>query len=283
MIYPLTPTYVSKLWGSTEFSLLKKYSKKEPLGETWEVSTHKDGSCFVGDEPLTNYCSLSYLVKLIATKKNLSIQVHPNDIYAKKNENENGKTECWFILNASPGAGIYLGFKNGVTKSDFHKAIFDKDDISKYLNFVSVQRGDFFHLPAGTIHALGKDVFLAEIQQSSGVTYRVWDWNRLGLDGKPRELHIDKAMDVLNFDGNFNREIQKKKINTLVENFSFEHNDFKVRTSHENLELTKGTYSILNLDGRINVNNNVLEPYSALYCQDEKLSLKAHSPYLIIN
>ena len=142
---------------------------------------------------------LPYLVKLLDTSDNLSVQVHPDDEYAKFNENSSGKTECWVILDAKPGAGIYLGLKEGVSKKKFSQALQNKEDLSQYLKFFPVKKYDFFFVPAGSIHAIGEDVFLAEIQQSSGITYRVWDWNRVDDKGNSRELHIEKALDVINF------------------------------------------------------------------------------------
>jgi mannose-6-phosphate isomerase len=148
---------------------------------------------------------LPYLVKLIDTADNLSIQVHPGDEYAARVENSRGKTECWMILEAGPGAGIYLGFKEGVSHDDFYKAVKSGAEVQNLLRFYPVSPGDFFFVPAGSIHAIGAGVFLAEVQQSSGITYRAWDWNRVDQSGKPRELHLEKALDVINFDSSANR------------------------------------------------------------------------------
>ena len=206
----LTPHIVEKVWGGSRLAKLKTNinTKNLPkIGETWEISIHKDGPSAVNGttlDTLVNEVELPYLFKLIDTNDFLSIQVHPDDEYAGKYENSSGKTECWIILDAEDGAGIYLGFKKGVTKEVFDNGLAGNEDISKYLQFHPVNRGDFFFVPAGTIHAIGKGVFLAEIQQSSGITYRVWDWNRPGDDGLPRDLHVKQALDVLRFEEDFN-------------------------------------------------------------------------------
>ena len=199
LILKLTPYLQEKVWGGHR--LKPDYST--PIGESWEISIHPEGNSTYRDKKLSelvNNKELPYLVKIIDTTDNLSVQVHPGDEYAAKYENSKGKTECWAILDAGENQGIYLGLKVGVTKESFKKALTKGENMSDLLEFYPVKRGDFFYVPAGTPHAIGKDVLLAEVQQSSGITYRVWDWNRVGLDGKPRDLHIDKALDVISFD-----------------------------------------------------------------------------------
>ncbi|MCF8060529.1 MAG: class I mannose-6-phosphate isomerase [Bacteriovoracaceae bacterium] len=206
----LRPSFVTKVWGGTKLAKLKSISDETilPLGESWEISRHADGPSKLENgqslDQLLEEVDLPYLVKFIDTTDNLSIQVHPGDEYAKRVEKSSGKTECWLILESGPNTGIYLGLKEGVTKERLEEALLQKEDISLLLQFHPVSRGDFFFVPAGAIHAIGRGVTLAEIQQSSGITYRVWDWNRQGIDGKPRELHISKALDVINFEATFN-------------------------------------------------------------------------------
>lgn len=212
-VLELRPHIVAKVWGGTFLSKVKGFSSSRPIGETWEVSNLLGGTSSYNEIQLNEFLndqSLPYLIKFIETTDNLSIQVHPDDKYALKNENSTGKTECWVILKSDENAGIFLGLKAGVSKEQFEKGIKSGADLSKLLNFINVKEGDFFHVPAGTIHAIGKGVVLAEVQQSSGITYRVWDWNRLGLDGKPRELHVEKALDVINFDEK-NQSFQTEK------------------------------------------------------------------------
>ncbi|RLA64093.1 MAG: hypothetical protein DRQ88_06500 [Epsilonproteobacteria bacterium] len=203
LILKLTPYLQEKVWGGHRL----RPNHSTPIGESWEISIHSEGNSTVDGinlSQLINEKDLPYLVKIIDTSDNLSVQVHPGDEYAAKHENSKGKTECWAILDAGENQGIYLGLKDSITKKDFKDALEAGKNMSELLKFYPVKRGDFFYVPAGTPHAIGKDVLLAEVQQSSGITYRVWDWNRLGLDGKPRELHIEKALDVINFDKSLN-------------------------------------------------------------------------------
>tara|TARA_B100000925_G_scaffold262107_1_gene219222 strand:+ start:10294 stop:11232 length:939 start_codon:yes stop_codon:yes gene_type:complete len=203
----LKPYYAQKVWGGDFLSRVKGRKKSDPIGELLEVSILKDSPSSYNDCPLYelfNENEITYCVKFIETTQNLSVQVHPGDEYAKEVENSRGKAECWLILEANPGEGIYLGLKDGVSKERFTEAIEKKEELNELMNFYPVKKGDFFFVPPGSIHAIGKGVLLLEVQQSCGVTYRVWDWNRLDLNGKPRELHIKKAMDVINFDPNFN-------------------------------------------------------------------------------
>lgn len=202
LLIKLKPHIVCKIWGGERLVSLKSLSLKESVGESWEVSVLPEGESKVQDKKLSQVVVaklLPYLIKLIDTSDYLSVQVHPDEIYAKQFENSQGKTECWLILDAASDAGIYLGFAEGVTKEKFEKAIRSGEDLRPFLRFFPVKKGDFFFVPAGCVHAIGKGVFLVEIQESSGVTYRVWDWDRLE-NGKPRTLHIDQALDVLNFD-----------------------------------------------------------------------------------
>ena len=206
-ILKLTPYADEKVWGGEQLKKLKNIQSNSPIGETLEISTLPGQNSTFHQRLLSDIVGeLQFILKLIETTDNLSIQVHPDDAYAKVNEGSKGKSECWLILKAEKGAGIYLGFKPGVTQDSFEKAIAKGDAVNDLLNFYEVKAGDFFYVPAKTIHAIGKGVLLAEVQQSCGVTYRVWDWNRVGLDGKPRELHLQEALDVIEFDEFKNRE-----------------------------------------------------------------------------
>ena len=141
--------------------------------------------------------SFPVLVKLIDAEKDLSVQVHPDNDYARKHENDSGKTEMWYVISADIGSELIYGFKEELTKEEFRQAIEDNTLMDK-VNRVPVRQGDVFFIKPGTLHAIGKGILIAEIQQSSNVTYRVYDYGRLGADGKPRELHIEKALDVTN-------------------------------------------------------------------------------------
>lgn len=217
----LIPAFKDYLWGGeklrTEF---KKQSDLAVLAESWEFSVHPDGlaKVVVDQEEITlkqyidEYLTAkelgtavnkpideTVLIKLIDAKKDLSIQVHPKDDYARKFEGDNGKTEMWVILDSDPGAFVYYGMKETVTKEQFRKAI-EENTVLNYLNKVPVQKGDIIFVPAGTIHAIGEGTMLCEIQQCSNVTYRVYDFNRKDAFGKTRELHVDKALEVLNLE-----------------------------------------------------------------------------------
>ncbi len=263
-IEKLSPALVYKIWGGHSLAKLKGVpaqiveDSNELLGETWEVSVHPGGPSRLSDgRLLTDLLSpqeLPYLVKFIEAQDDLSIQVHPGDDYAQKFEGEKGKSECWLILDHEPGAGIYLGLKEGITKNELETALKDKDDISQLLNFYPVKKGDFFFVPHGSIHAIGAGVILAEIQQSSGVTYRVWDWNRVNNKGVGRELHINKALDVINFEPEKNEESFFKP--TYSDERLIEHRDFEVRI-FETSNQVKVDFdhdrprSIINLEGEL--------------------------------
>lgn len=185
------------------------------IAEVWSLSAHGNDLSVIAegeyagktlDEVVTlnpdfmgeNAKRFSYfpiLIKFIDSADNLSVQVHPGDEYAQKAEGEPGKTEAWYIIEGEPGAGIYCGLKKPLTKDEFLDHA-KTGGIMDYLNFYKVRKGDAFFIPAGTLHAVGKGVTLCEVQQNSNVTYRVYDYDRT-VDGKPRDLHLEKAADVV--------------------------------------------------------------------------------------
>lgn len=215
----LTPAGKDYLWGGNR---LKTEFNKEidlvPLAETWECSTHPDGPSvivtgehagktlaellkehpeYLGKHPGTAG-ELPVLIKFIDAKKNLSVQVHPNDDYARKYENgQLGKTEMWYVMDAAPDAQLVYGFSHDITKEQLRQSLKD-GTVEKYLQKVKIQKDDVFFIEAGTVHAIGAGALIAEIQESSNLTYRLYDYNRVGKDGKLRELHIDKALAVAN-------------------------------------------------------------------------------------
>ncbi len=145
------------------------------------------------------YSTFPLLVKLLDATDKLSVQVHPDDAYAYEFENgEKGKTEMWYVIDAKPGARLVYGLKKGTTKEQFRNAI-DNGTVEELLNFVPVKKGDSFFIGSGTIHAICEGLLIAEIQQSSNTTYRVYDYNRADKNGNTRELHVDKAIDVTDF------------------------------------------------------------------------------------
>lgn len=205
------------IWGGTK--LITDYNKSTTnvkVAEAWELSCHKDGQSIVANgrykgmtlqsfidtnkESILGTNSLKFeyfpiLIKLIDAKDNLSVQVHPDNEYALKNEGEYGKTEMWYIVDCEPDSHLLYGFDHTITKEEFARRIAD-NTLLEVTNKVPVKKGDVFFIEAGTLHAIGKGILIAEIQQNSNTTYRIYDYGRVGNDGKPRELHVDKALDV---------------------------------------------------------------------------------------
>lgn len=219
----LSPAGKDYLWGGDRLN--KDFHKNidlSPLAETWECSTHPDGLSMVasGNETgkslrrvLTRHpeylgshaaaagaapCELPVLVKLIDARRNLSVQVHPDDAYAKIHERGAlGKSEMWYVLDAAPDAYLVHGFTRNMTESLLRKSL-ERGDIEKYLRKVPVQKDDVFFIPAGTVHAIGAGILLAEVQENSNLTYRLYDYERTDKDGRRRPLHVEKALQVLN-------------------------------------------------------------------------------------
>lgn len=216
----LSPVGKDYIWGGTRLNDdFGKNLDMFPLAETWECSTHPDGICTVGSgifkgmgldkvlnespemlgtHPLSSTGGkpeLPILIKLIDAKRDLSVQVHPDDDYALKYEKSLGKTEMWYVLDAKKDASLVYGFARDMQKQDVKDALADKS-IEEYLNHVPVHKNDLFFIEAGTVHAIGAGCLVAEIQENSNITYRLYDYDRVGKDGKTRPLHIDKALEV---------------------------------------------------------------------------------------
>ena len=217
------PVYKNVIWGGNNISkIFKRNVIGDDIGESWELSAHKNGLSIVqngefkgkdlqelfNDEKYKlkvfgthckNLTRFPILAKFIDANKNLSIQVHPDNDYALKYENDSGKTEVWYVMDCKKDAKIVYGFKDGVTKDNLKSAV---DHIEDNVNYLNVHKGDFISIPSGTIHAIMDGIVVCEVQQTSDITYRVYDWNRTDKDGKPRELHKDKALDVINLQSN---------------------------------------------------------------------------------
>lgn len=181
-IVKLNPFYSEKIWGY----------------EQWTLSTHKNGHSKI-ENSKTNLIEhigeeLPILNKIIKANEALSVQVHPDDEFSRKYENDNGKTECWYILEADKGASLICGIKDGHNKESFAKVI-ENDNIEEHLEKVNVAPGDMIYIPSGTVHAITGGLKLIEVQQSSDVTYRMYDW------GRDREMHIDKSLQVIDYEG----------------------------------------------------------------------------------
>ncbi len=225
LVYPLLfePNLHTIVWGGDKLCPYKGMEpSNEPIGESWEVSAVESSPCIIANGPLKGRDLISVvnewgkellgeavykqyggklplLVKFIDAKKDLSIQVHPNDELAKRMHNKFGKTEMWYIIDAEPGAALYSGFKERISKDEYKQRVAD-GTICDVLARHEVKPGDVFFIPAGRVHAICGGIMLAEVQQSSDVTYRIFDYNRPGLDGKPRELHTELAAEAIDFD-----------------------------------------------------------------------------------
>jgi len=243
-LYPLKfePILKDKIWGGTRLKtmLYKEISDANCCGESWEVSG------LVGDESMIingflaennlnelleiymtelvgekNYekygLGFPLLIKFIDAQDNLSVQVHPDDELAQRKYGQSGKTEMWHVIASEPGSGLYVGFNKTVSKAQFEEAIAN-GTVEEVLQFYPVQPGDTFMIPAGTVHAIGKGVLLAEIQQPSDITFRVFDWNRVDDEGNSRELHVQEALEAIDFEhqtDNFKVEYQPQLNKTV--------------------------------------------------------------------
>ena len=227
----MRPAMKEMVWGGK--LLQERFGKQIPsdtTGEAWEVAAHPHGQSTVAEGALEgtelqtlvdqyqealvgtkvyaaygNYFPL--LIKFIDANQNLSVQVHPNDAQAVELEGPgaSGKTEMWYVLDAKPGARLVYGFNQDLTAEELKNAL-EQGTLESFLNWVDVHPGDTFYIPAGTLHAIGSGILIAEIQQNSDLTYRVYDYNRLGLDGKPRQLHVEKAVAVVDRKAPIGRE-----------------------------------------------------------------------------
>ena len=214
----LTPIFHEKIWGGRQLETVFGYDIPEgPIGECWAISAHPNGDCQIAEGPYAGH-TLSWLwaehrelfgncegkefpllIKILDAKDDLSIQIHPNDEYAAEHENGSlGKTECWYVLDCEPGATIIVG-QRAKDRTEAAQMIKDGrwDDM---LNVVPIHKGDFFQIDSGTVHAIKAGTLILETQQSCDVTYRLYDYDRPGTDGKLRPLHIEQSLDCINFD-----------------------------------------------------------------------------------
>src|SRR5690554_5748190 len=222
-LYPLKfdPIFKKKVWGGDKLNLILNKKEKGNIGESWEISDVDDNISIVSNGPLkgkniewliSNYKEdlvgkevyrefgdkFPLLFKFIDAKEDLSVQVHPGDQLAKKRHNSFGKTEMWYVLDGEKDSRLIVGFKDKISSDEYLKAL-SENKIVDLLNSEKVQKGDAFIINTGTVHAIGAGVLLAEIQQTSDITYRIYDWDRPGSDGEMRQLHTDFALDAINF------------------------------------------------------------------------------------
>lgn len=224
MLYPLKfkPVFKSYIWGGRNLEALNKTLPEGIVAESWELSCHPDGESIISNGEfagisLSEYISkhgisamgtnfsnkeqekFPLLIKFIDANDKLSVQVHPEDEYAKLNENgELGKNEMWYIIDAKPGSKLVYDIMPGITKESLYKAI-EEGTVQNCLKYVDVVPGDVLNIPAGLVHAIGEGIVIAEIQQNSNTTYRVYDYDRVDKNGNSRPLHINKALEVIDF------------------------------------------------------------------------------------
>lgn len=221
-IYKFQDIYKSLIWGGSKIAAFKgKTIPLKTVGESWELSAVEGNYSVVanGDETgltivdlmqrygaklvghhVARYFGETFplLIKFIDARDNLSIQVHPDDKLAAARHNTFGKTEMWYVVDAEPGAGLYSGFSQEITPEEYVERVAN-NTLMDVLQFHPVKAGDVFYLPAGRVHAIGSGVFIAEIQQTSNITYRIYDYNRVDKDGNPRELHTEQAKDAIDY------------------------------------------------------------------------------------
>lgn len=212
----LEPVYKDYIWGGNKLN--ESYGKKSGLAvtaESWELSCHKDGMCRIVDgeyagrtlldvisddssalgEKAARFEFFPILIKFIDAHSDLSVQVHPSDEYALKNEGQYGKTEMWYVVEAEDDAKLVYGLNRQIDREEFAR-LAQGPELMDVLNFVPVKKGDVFFIPSGVIHAIGKGLLICEIQQNSNLTYRVYDYDRRDASGNKRPLHVEKAIEV---------------------------------------------------------------------------------------
>ncbi|UJH91385.1 class I mannose-6-phosphate isomerase [Antarcticibacterium sp. 1MA-6-2] len=282
--YPLkfTPVLKEKIWGGSKLrEVLNKDSNSNELGESWEISgvqndisvvengalkgstlnelLEKYKGDFLGEKVYENFgAEFPLLIKYIDAKTELSVQLHPNDELAKKRHNSFGKTEMWYIMQADEGAEINVGFKNTTTKDEYLQRL-EKGEITKLLNFEKVEKGDSFFINTGKVHAIGAGVLLAEIQQTSDITYRIYDWDRVDAQGKSRDLHTAEALDAIDF--------QKK------DDFKLEYS----KTENESSNIARCEYfttNYLQIRGKVEKDYSEIDSFVIYMCVSGKAEIE---------
>ena len=275
----LKPIIKDYIWGGTYFKSFGKGLDKERVSECWELSDRYLDSSIIAsgkdinkrlDEVITKedigpvmerFPNFPLLIKLIDAKEDLSIQVHPSDEYALEHEGSFGKSEMWHIISNEPGSGLYVGLNKDYTREEIEEAL-NNGSIINCLNFFEVKPGDTFIINPGTIHAIGKGVRLIEIQQNSNLTYRLFDYNRVDKNGNPRELHIKKALDVIDYR---KYEVETKNNEYLADNQYFTVKEITFDNEIELIANDKAFISFTFLEGEGLVNDIPFNQYETFF------------------
>lgn len=281
-LYPLkfTPILKERIWGGSK--LMNQYGKQAEgnrIGESWEISDVEGDTSLITDGHLKGTslkdCLETYkealvgiknyqrfgdkfplLIKFIDAREDLSIQLHPNDQLAKERHNSFGKTEMWYVMQADDDANLIVGFNQEVDSNSYLKHL-EKKTLTKILNFENVKEGDTFFIEVGRIHAIGAGVMVAEIQQTSDITYRIYDWDRVDKNGKERELHNELAIDAINFD--------------MEDNFKVSYKDSK-NLSNNMVTCPYFTTNFLPINGKLN-RSNIYDSFLIYLCVDGKATI----------
>jgi len=283
MLYPLTfePIFKERVWGgrSLEEIYRKPLPPGVPIGESWEITDRPEGVSVIANGPLagktlrwlmenhrdellgasdSSSARFPLLIKILDAQDKLSVQVHPPSAAAAKLGGE-PKTEMWYIARATPNAQLFVGLKRGVTRAEFERKIRD-GTVAECIHAINVETGDAMFLPSGRIHAIGAGNLIFEIQQNSDTTYRVFDWNRLGLDGEPRELHVDEALASIDFNDFEPRPIRSlysdnpvMKVRYLVDDPLFRVDAFQIKRGQRFYLQSDSVHCIGMLKGRLKV------------------------------
>jgi len=281
MLYPLkfNPILKDKIWGGTRLkSIFNKPAVTDKLGETWELSGYEGDESvvtngflagnnltelieiymgeLVGDKIFDEFgLSFPLLFKLIDANDNLSIQVHPGDEVAAERHNSYGKTEMWYVVAAEDGAELIIGFNKDCTQEEYLDAL-SKDKVEDLLQKVKVKKGDVFFIPAGLVHAIGRGVLVAEIQQSSDITYRIYDYKRTDDNGNERDLHTEEALDVIDFSASKDPKTKYQA---------------KVNESTNLISCDYFTTNIIQIDKPINLNYATLDSFVVYMCMEGEM------------
>jgi len=300
MLYPLKfqPILKDKIWGGNKLkSIFNKAAESDKLGESWELSGYENDESvvtngflagnnivelieiymgeLVGDKIFDEFGhSFPLLFKLIDANQDLSIQVHPNNEVAIERHNTLGKTEMWYVVDSDENGKLVIGFSKDCTKEEYLEAL-KNDQVENLLQSISVKKGDVFFIPAGLVHAIGKGVVIAEIQQCSDLTYRIYDYKRVDENGNERELHTEQSLDVINFKASINPltsyQIVKNQIIPLISCEFFTTNMLKFDKA-----ITRNYGSIDSF-----VVYMCLEGSFVLICNDEKMNVNKGDTILI--